>query len=226
MAKAHRYAMIFFMETNIALHNSDLKSLTNSNQLFVRQRYEIGEWIGFETRNKYEIADIEGKPVAFAAEQQKGIFGFLLRQVFGHWRSFEIHFFSPDRNKVMTANHPFRFYFQRLEVCQPDGQLIGIVQKRFSILTKRFDVQTAEGQVLFEVASPIWRIWNFPFLYMGNEIATVTKKWSGLLTEIFTDKDNFLIEFKSEQLKLSERKLILAAALFIDLQYFERKAGD
>jgi hypothetical protein len=33
------------------------------------------------------------------------------------------------------------------------------------------------------------------------------------------------VEFTDARLNLEERQLILAAALFIDLQYFERKAG-
>ena len=50
------------------------------------------------------------------------------------------------------------------------------------------------------------------------------KKWSGLLAEAVTDKDNFLVDFGNGPLGENERRLVLAAALFIDLQYFERKA--
>jgi hypothetical protein len=57
-------------------------------------------------------------------------------------------------------------------------------------------------------------------------VATVEKKWSGLLTEAFTDKDNFAVKYDDPNLSNEERQLVLAAALFIDLQYFERKAND
>lgn len=49
--------------------------------------------------------------------------------------------------------------------------------------------------------------------------------WSGALTEIFTDAARFRILFRSHPLGLDERALILAAALFIDLQYFEQEAS-
>ena len=75
-------------------------SLRHHQRLIVRQRRELAELFGFETRNKYEIASESGGALAFAAEQQKGIAGFLFRQFLGHWRTFEIKFFSPDRAGV------------------------------------------------------------------------------------------------------------------------------
>ena len=201
-------------------------SLRHHQRLIVRQRRELAELFGFETRNKYEIATESGGALAFAAEQQKGIAGFLFRQFLGHWRTFQIKFFSPDRQAFLTAHHPFRWFFQRLEVLDSGGRLLGAIQRRFSILTKRFDVEDANGRVIMQVASPFWRMWTFPFMARGAEVACVQKKWSGLLAEAFTDKDNFAVEFLDADLGESERALVLAAALYIDLQYFERKAGD
>src|SRR5258705_62258 len=59
----------------------------------------------------------------------------------------------------------------------------------------------------------------------GRELARVEKKWAGLLQEAFTDADRFRIAFESPELGLDERSLVLAAGIFIDLQYFERKAN-
>jgi hypothetical protein len=38
------------------------------------------------------------------------------------------------------------------------------------------------------------------------------------------DKDNFEIEFTDAGLRNDERLLMLAASIFVDLQYFEKKA--
>lgn len=199
--------------------------LTGHENLFVQQIREVAEWFGFETRNKYQILDANKNPVAYAAEQQKGFLGFLLRQFLGHWRVYSIHFFNPKREVVMVAHHPFRFYFQRLEIKDHSGRAIGALQKRFSILTKRFDVENANGQFLMEVSSPIWKFWTFPFYVGDKAVAHVRKKWSGVFSEVFTDRDNFHVEYNSQELNDTQKKLILAAALFIDLQYFENKAG-
>jgi uncharacterized protein YxjI len=157
--------------------------------------------------------------------------GFLARQVLGHWRRFDIHFYDNARQEVFHASHPFRFYFTRLDVfdsraVQGKQRLIGAIEKRFSILTKRFGVENDRGAVTMEVKSPFWKLWTFPFVSEGRVVASVNKKWSGALTELFTDRDNFQVEFRSRALSNDERMVVLAAAIYVDLTYFERKAGD
>ncbi len=198
-------------------------SLTGHQKILVHQVHELGEWIGFETRNKYSILDEENRQIAYAAEQGKGILGFVLRQYLGHWRTFDVHFFTPDRFVFMVGHHPFRWFFERIELRDAQGKYLGAVQKRFSLLTKRFDIENERGATIMEVASPIWRIWTFTFMSRGRKVAEVKKKWSGILSEGFTDRDNFEVEFSEPSLGESERKVVMASAVFVDLLYFERK---
>jgi uncharacterized protein YxjI len=200
-----------------------LPSLAAQRRMYVKQVFEMAELFGFETRNKYRICDENGRDLLYAAEQQKGIFGFLTRQVFGHWRFFEMHFFDSARQPVMRGVHPFRWFYQCLELHSRDGRLIGTIERQFSILTKTFHVHDAQGRVVLEVSSPFWRVWTFPFMRSGQEHARVAKKWSGLGSELFTDRDNFLVEYLQPGLTEDERALVLAAAIYIDLMYFETK---
>lgn len=200
-----------------------LSMVQQSSELMVVQRRELAELFGFETRNKYSI-EAGGAPFGFAAEQGKGGLALLARMFLGHWRTFEIHFFDDARQLVLRAVHPFRFFFQRLEVFAADGRPLGAIQQRFAIFSKRFEVSDPSGRVILSVSSPIWRPWTFVFERDGQALARVEKKWTGTLTEVFTDADRFRIAFESPVLGLDERSLILAAAIFIDLQYFERKA--
>lgn len=201
--------------------------LERHSTIQIRQRHEIGELFGFETRNKYEIRSREGTELGFAAEQQKGIWGLIVRQYLGHWRRFDIHIFDARRVPYLIASHPFRFLFQRLEIRDAGGNFLGALQQRFGFLIrKRFDVEDAQGNVMLTVSSPLWRPWTFPFERHGREVAKIVKKWSGLLSEAFTDKDNFELQFLDPALSKVERDLLLAAAFFVDLQYFERKAKN
>ncbi|MGI5862343.1 MAG: phospholipid scramblase-related protein [Myxococcales bacterium] len=193
-----------------------------SDHLTVKQRFEIAELFGFETRNKYEIWS-ENRAIGWAAEQGKSVLEFITRRFLGHWRSFEILIFDESRQPVLQAYHPFRVFFQRLEVSLANGTYLGAIQQRFSLLSKRFDVQGPDGRVLMTVDSPIWRLWTFPFRRGAEEVGVVLKRWGGLLTEGFTDRDSFTVKL-GRTLSDSERALLLAAAIFIDLQYFERKA--
>lgn len=192
--------------------------------LMVEQRRELAELIGIETRNKYAVLGEDGKELGFCAEQQKGLLGILMRQFLGHWRAFDLFIFDRERKQVLTAHHPMRWIFQRMEITTADGRFLGAIQQRFSILTKKFDVEDGSGSVRMTVSSPLMNIWTFPFERGGRTVAVVSKKWSGILLEAFTDKDKFRVEYQDPALSADERLLILAASLFIDLQYFENKA--
>jgi uncharacterized protein YxjI len=200
-----------------------LTVLQQTSELMIVQRRELAELIGIETRNKYSI-EMNGAPFAFAAEQGAGGMAFLARMFFGHWRRFEIHFFDNARKLALRVVHPFRFFFQRLEVSSDSGRELGAIQQRFAFLWKRFDVTDPSGRLLLRVSSPLWRPWTFVFKRDTRELARVEKKWSGMLQEAFTDADRFRVAFESPELNPDERALVLAAGIFIDLQYFERKA--
>lgn len=189
----------------------------------MNQVHEIGEWLGFETRNKYQIRDEHKMIIGYAAEQQKGILGFLFRQLLGHWRRFDVHFFTADRDLAFIGHHPFRWFFERIEVRDAQGKFLGAIQKKFSILTKRFDIENEQGQTSLQVSSPIWKLWTFKFMRQGTLVAQVNKQWSGFLAEAFTDKDNFMVQFNSSALTEQERSVVLASSVFIDLLYFEKK---
>ena len=199
-------------------------NLQSRTEIVLRQRRELIELAGLETRNKFEILASDGSQLGFAAEQGGGLGATLARMFLGHWRTFEIHVFDARRQLVAVAVHPWRFLFQRLEVRSGDGRPLGALQQRFSVLWKRFDVEDAHGIVRLRVSSPLWKPWTFPFERDGHEVACVRKRWSGLLKESFTDADNFQIAFADPSLSEDDRMLLVAAGLFIDLQYFERKA--
>ncbi len=208
------------------MNSRNVPILSQHNQVLVRQRHELAEWFGFETRNKYEVLTTSGQTLAFAAEQGKGILGLIVRQMLGHWRTFELHFFTTDRQEFMRAVHPFRWYFEELVVDDAQGRKLGRIVKRFSILSKKFVVMNAMDQVIMDVSSPIWKIWTFPFTRQGREVAVVKKKWTGLLAEAFTDKDTFSIEIQDAGLNEDIRRLLLASALYIDIMFFEKKAHN
>lgn len=199
-------------------------AIQQQNSVIICQRRELAELFGFETRNKYAIEDERGSTIGFAAEQGKGILGLLWRGFLGHWRSFDIVVFDNQRQPQMKIHHPFRFYFQRLEITTAGGHYLGALEKRFAILNKKFSLLGPDHQPLIEMNSPFWRFWTFIFKRGGQEVGRVEKKWSGLFSEALTDRDNFRVSF-APGLAAEERLLLVAAGFFVDILYFERKAN-
>jgi len=202
---------------------------SENQHLIIKQQFEIAEMFGLETRNKYAIYNEQKQVLFYCTEQSKGILGFILRQYLGHWRRFHLNIYNTQKELVLTARHPFRFFFQELHIVDPQNQVIAKIKQRFSILKKSFDFTNENDEVLFQIRSPFWRIWTFPITSSKSheEIATISKKWSGLLTEFFTDKDQFHLVFNqqfSDRVETKYKLSMILAAVFVDLNYFEKKA--
>ncbi len=201
-----------------------MKTLLQHSSVLIRQRKEMAELFGFETRNKYEILDPQGKLLFYCAERRKGFFGALLRLVLGHWRSFELHFFDSQRQRLWKAVHPFRFLFQRLDMSLDQGEFLGSAEWKWGIFRKRYLIDYPGSQAPMWIESGFLSFWTFPVSRRNREVGKIQKKWSGLLKEMFTDTDNFLVEFGPD-LSERDRALVLSTAILVDLTYFENKAG-
>ena len=205
-----------------------LPPLTSHHELIVSQKIELAEvLIDYESRNKYTIYGSNRAPVAYAAEQGKGFLAILMRALLKHWRTFEIHLFTPDRRLVAKATHPFRWFpfNECILVHDAQGTYLGAIQRRFSFFSKIFDILSPSGDVLLSVKSPLWKPWTFEFMSQGQRHAIIEKKWSGMLKEMFTDADTFRLGFDNPNLHDGTRWVLIAAAIFVDLQYFENNAG-
>lgn len=199
--------------------------LTNSKILHVQQVWEGFEIIlGWESRNKYCILDELQHPVGFAAEQSTGFGGTILRQIFGHWRSFKVTIFNQQKQKVFDLNFPFRWFFKTLILTDADGRNVGHLQQRFAFFRKKFDVYDNQNQLIANINSSFFKFWTFDFFSNGRSLGKIQKKWSGMLGEVFTDKDNFVVTF-TPVTNPDTKALMLATCLMVDIIYFENNQG-
>lgn len=198
--------------------------LKNVHSVQVEQVLEGFELIGFETRNKYRIHSNTEKNILFAAELSTGFGGAILRQIFGHWRSFKVSIFDSNRKELYQLNFPFRWFFKTLHVSNSEGKIIGTLEQRIAFFRKKFDVKDSHGKTIAKINSSFFRFWTFAFLDLhGRETGRIQKKWSGVFSEMFTDKDNFEITFKDPALSEEHKILMLSTCLLVDIVYFEQK---
>jgi uncharacterized protein YxjI len=77
-----------------------------------------------------------------------------------------------------------------------------------------------------KINSSFFRFWTFEFEDNGRVIGKIQKKWSGILSEAFTDKDNFEISFKNQNLTTDMKVLMLSTCLLVDIIYFENNKAS
>lgn len=197
-----------------------MERLSAASTLAVGQRKEWGEILtGFETKNKYAVTDETGNLLYAAAEVGGSLF---LRLILKSARPFTVLVVTTDGQTVIEIKRPFRFYFQEAEIRDGQQQLLGRIKRRFSFLRRVYTVYDSAGEEIFQLFGPILRPWTFQIKDGETELGKITKKWSGLLKEAFTDADNFGITFPADW-NVRLKALFLGAVFLIDFVHFESK---
>lgn len=190
--------------------------------LMVQQQKEWGEIVtGFETKNKYVVRDPSGNQLYFAAEEK----GSLLARLFlKASRPFHVAVLDENSNRVISVRRPFRFFFHEATVTDSNGTVLGKIKKNFSLIRRKYVVLDANGRETFQLYGPLLKPWTFMIREGNNEIGKISKEWSGLLKESFSDADNFGVEFPSTW-QTNQKALFLGAVFLIDFVHFENKSG-
>jgi len=224
-----------------------LQTLSQSNTIYVRQEFKIvkiaKKIFGFEPYNHYQILTNDGQEFGYYAELKLGLADVIMRQLLGHWRVFNIVGTDIENQQVFRAHHPFRWFFQHLDVFGADDRPVGHLQQRFAWLNKKFEFLDTRGRVIMTMTSPLWKIWTFPIKKGAREVSVIEKKWSGFskailrrvfksqrknkgfskklsaAKKLFTDADSFRVRFTDANLTADEKLLLLAGAVFVDVLY-------
>lgn len=201
-----------------------MENLSSINALLVRQRKEWGEILtGFEQKNKYIVTDASGRELYAAVEEGGSL---LLRWFLKALRPFEINVYTLlDSRLVLRLKRPFRFFFHELDIMDAHGRKLGSVQRRFALIRRIYSVLDTTGKEIFQLYGPILHPWTFEIRKNDNEYGKITKKWSGLFKEGFTDADNFGVTFPASW-DAEVKSLFLGAVFLMDFVHFENRGNS
>ncbi|KPL98949.1 phospholipid scramblase 2-like protein [Sarcoptes scabiei] len=187
-------------------------------------------FIGYETNNKYIVKNMNGQHLYYAAEKND----LCTRNCLGKSRPFTIKLMDNEKNEIMRFERPWRCTsclfpccLQRLQVyCS--GQRIGSIIQEWSLFYPQFSVLNAMNEKVLHIKGPFITFscgGDIEFNILSTDCSTyvgkITKQWSGLAREIFTDADRFGIEFPRD-MDVNIKAVLLAATFLIDFMYFER----
>ena len=199
-----------------------MQKLESVSDLVVRQRKELAEIItGFETKNMYSIEDVHGQQLYVAAEASGST---MMRILLRSLRPFTIGIFSGNsETMLLKITRPFRWYFHHVEVEDDQGRLLGVIERQFSMLNRKYLVSQGVGLDDYYIESPILSPWTFYIKdSYGVEHGKITKKWGGLVKETISNADDFGVTWPAQWDK-SFKSLLLGAVFLIDFIYFENR---
>ncbi|XP_070409464.1 phospholipid scramblase 1 isoform X2 [Nothobranchius furzeri] len=171
-----------------------------------------------------------GQNVFYAVEENDC----LSRQCCGPLRSFTIHVLDNFGQEMITITRPLKcmscFFpccLQELEVQAPPGNTVGYVRQQWHPLSPKFIVENENNEPVLKINGPFcgWSCLpdvDFEILTMDevSKIGKISKQWTGLLREAFTDSDNFGIQFPMD-LDVRMKAVMIGACFLIDFMFFE-----
>lgn len=203
--------------------SSGLQSLVTLDHLFVRQKIDTLEFFtGFEGNEKFTIENIDGEKVFWAAEESQCC----SRACCGQLHSFSTKIMDEARNEVIQLYRPLRCdscwcpcFAQEMEVESPPGNYIGRVSQNWSISRPKFSILNQNDEEVLQIVRPHCQCCTCTveftiFDLEGAEVGNITKQWSGLGRELFTQADTFGVSFPVD-LDVSIKATLLGATFLI-----------
>jgi len=115
---------------------------------------------------------------------------------------------------------------QEMTISSPPGTPIGYVEQQWHPFLPKFNILDDKKDVILKIEGPLCAF-NFcgdvefkVQTHDENEIGKISKQWSGLAKEAFTDADNFGIQFPLD-LDVKAKACLLGAVFLIDFMFFE-----
>ncbi len=197
--------------------SKDLLDLTRYASVRIKQRVEPLElFTGFESANSYDVHDPQGNLIAHAAEAT----GTMQRLFLGSGRFENIELVTTTGEPILRLQERWSFPFSTHHVLHPDGQPWFQIRQRFAFTRRKFAIW-GDGNPEMSVRGPWYRPWTFWVDEGNNQVGKITKRFSGGATEMFTDADNFDIEFQGPVAHQEQRLRMLVMGFVIDLKFFE-----
>nr|XP_044992435.1 phospholipid scramblase 1-like isoform X2 [Jaculus jaculus] len=202
-----------------------LEYLTQIDQILVHQQIELLEVLtGFETNNKYEIKNSLGQRIYFAVEDTDCC----TRNCCGPLRPFTLRILDNLGQEVMTLERPLRCgsccfpcCLQEIEIQAPPGVPVGYVTQTWHPCLPKFTLQNEKREDVLKVGGPCvvcscCSDVDFQIKSLDEEsiVGKISKHWSGLVREAFTDADNFGIQFPLN-LDVKMKAVMLGACFLI-----------
>jgi len=225
-----------------------LQGLTTLPTMLVKQRPKgwcLEVCCNFEVENEYKIYNpLLNNPSHIMIAKEKS--GCCARCWCGPQRPFEMTIETIDQREVLRFERPYHlrhggmccfccdFGWQVVNVfgganTQDAGQYLGKVMEKWSFFVPVFGIYDKNGTEVYRIVGDCCGCGNYTLKIFDprvdidetNELGVITKMWSGTFKELFTDYDNFFINFPVAA-NAHERGILMAALFLIDFMFFER----
>lgn len=179
-----------------------------------------------EMRNQYTLTDESGAEIGKVEQTRQTPVAFLLRLVSSLDVALPVTLSVTNSNGDEEINVHKPWFRWTVQVTDGQSQALGSVGRKMSLGNAVFSVRGVNGEEIGMLKSENWRARDFRLEdSTQREVARVTKKWRGLLSEVATDADSYAVTF-DDLTDTQTRKLAIAAALAVDLTMKQKDTSN
>jgi uncharacterized protein YxjI len=191
-----------------------MNPILNKNIFLVKEKIGI-----FKASNNYDVYSPQNNELILnCREINLGFFSKILRFTdYKRMTPFEIEIKTPTGEKLLSVKRGVTFFRSDVEVFDEKERLIGLFKQKFWSFGGKFEIEDQNGKSVCTLQGK-WTGWDFKFVKDTKEIASVSKKWTGIGKEFFTSADNYVLEISPNVPKDDVvRQLVMAAIMCIDM---------
>lgn len=193
------------------------------NQSFIdRDRFIVNEQFAM-VKNTYDILDDVGNNIGQIQEQRS--FWHIIGGLFLSKALLPFHLDLIDENNyiIATIERGFTLWMSKIKVYDGRNNLVGMIKQKFKWFKPEFEILDANDNKIATIKGSLMA-WDFNITNNAGEvIGNVNKKFNGVLNELFTTKDKYIVEISPNVTDPALRTLIASVACSVDLLFKENK---
>jgi len=188
----------------------------NNNTFVIDEKVQV-----LTFSNGYKVSNAEGKQIGFIKENIPGS-RLLLQLLFSKHNlpmTLEVH--GADGSVVASLTRGWTLFMSKVKVLNENGQQVATIKQKFGLKPK-FEIYDNNENKIADIQGD-WKAWNFNITdASGAQIGSVSKKWTGLARELFTDADKYVVNLDESVTGEAQRISIVSMASVIDMILKER----
>lgn len=183
--------------------------------IFVRERVAV-----MKLRDTYDLLEPDTQAVLGQAKDEPASWAKWLRLLVKKTllpTTLNVYSGSDPRPVLRVRKHPglLRTW---LAVMDAHGQVLVRLRSKVFSLGGAFLIFDPAGQEIGQLKGD-WKGWDYAASLHGQPLGIITKKWAGVLKEVFTNADQYLVQSE----RPDQLPVLLGLALAIDVVYKERQ---
>ena len=188
-----------------------MNPLLNENLFLIKQHIGM-----FKAANNFDIYNPETSEIIInCREDQLGFFTKMFRfSKYKAFTPFHVEIKSINGDPIFSLKRGASFFgFTPIPILNENNIQIGKLTRKFRLGGAKIDIVDNSNKVIATLSGNLIG-WDFKIKNENVELASITKKWSGLGKELFTSADNYILVINENVLKDDPIRPFLLCSVF------------